>query len=60
MCMIDDHYDMITNGFPDGNDDIGINYPGEFEEAFRILSEVNPLFNPLYYRIELCVVFQFK
>lgn len=58
--MLDNHYDMVANGFPDGNDDIGINYPGEFEEAFRMLSEVNPLFNPLYYRIELRVIFQFK
>lgn len=58
--ILDNHYDMIANGFPDGNDKIRMGYPDEFEEAFKILSEVNPLFDPLYYRIELCVIFQFK
>lgn len=58
--MLDNHYDMVTNGFPDGSDKIETGYPGEFEEAFKMLSEVNPLFNPLYYRIELHVIFQGK
>lgn len=51
--ILDNHYDMIANGFPDGNDKIRIGYPDEFEEAFRMLSVVDPL----YWRIELCVIY---
>lgn len=54
--ILDNHHDMIVNGFPDGNDKIETGYPEEFEEAFRILSVVDPL----YWRVELCVFFQFK
>lgn len=54
--MLDNHYDMITNGFPDGNDKIEIGYPGEFEEAFKMLSTTDPL----YWNIELRAIFQFK
>lgn len=51
--ILDNHYDMIANGFPDGNDKIETGYPGEFEEAFRMLSVVDPL----YWRVELCVIY---
>lgn len=51
--ILDNHYDMIANGFPDGNDKIETGYPGEFEEVFRMLSVVNPL----YWRVELCVIY---
>lgn len=54
--MLDNHYDMITNGFPDGNDNIEIGCPWEFEEAFKMLSANDPL----YWNMELCVSFQFK
>ena len=54
--VFDNHYDMIANGFPDGNDNIETGYPGEFEEAFKILSVTDPL----YWQMELYVIFQIK
>lgn len=51
--MLDNHYDMIANGFPDGNDKIETGYPWEFEEAFKMLSETDPL----YWKVELCVIY---
>ena len=54
--ILDDHYDMITNGFPDGNDKIRMGYPDEFEEAFKILSLVNLTCQ----KIELCVIYLVK
>ena len=51
--ILDDHYDMITNGFPDGNDKIRMGYPDEFEEAFKMLSPANLLSQ----KIELCVIY---
>ena len=55
--VLDNHYDMIANGFPDGNDSIeAAGYPGEFEEAFKILSVADPL----YWQMELYVIFQIK
>lgn len=54
--ILDNHYDMISNGFPDGNDNIKAGYPGEFEEAFKMLSTRDPL----YWQIELYVIFHIK
>lgn len=51
--ILDNHYDMIVNGFPDGNDNIETGYPGEFEEAFKILS----VKDPLHWQMELYVIF---
>lgn len=54
--ILDNHYDMIANGFPDGNDNIMNGCPEEFKEAFKVLS----VKDPLYWPIELYVSFQFK
>lgn len=54
--ILDDHYDMIAGGFPDGNDKIRMGYPDEFEEAFKILSPVNLSCQ----KIELCVIYLVK
>lgn len=54
--ILDNHYDMIANGFPDGNDKIKIGYPKEFEKAFKMLSSVNLLGR----KIELCVIYLVK
>ena len=51
--ILDNHYDMIANGFPDGNDNINARYLEEFKRAFSILSMIDPL----SWKMELYVVF---